>query len=247
MILFPLIELLEGRCVSLFRGRLEEPQIWHVDPVAKAVEFASAGAEWIQITDFDALQGDERNSDMIREIIRSTNASVQLGGGFRSLKRIEEWIDAGVGRVVVGTLAVHQPNLVKEAARAFPEQIVVSVDVYQGQVVSEGWRGKSAISPSALLDAFRDDALAAFIVTDIDADLEETEDSLALITQLSSETKTPVFARGLTRSLDDLSRMKYVPHLAGAVVGRALFNRTIDLNEALETVKPGYEARAEFI
>ncbi|MBV7397003.1 HisA/HisF-related TIM barrel protein [Mameliella sediminis] len=247
MILYPLIELLEGRCVSLFRGRMEEPQIWHVDPVAKAAEFAKAGAGWIHITDFDALQGDERNADTVREIIRTAGASVQLGGGFRSLKRIEEWIEAGAGRIVVGTLAVQQPDLVKEAARAFPEQIVVSVDVYKGHVAGEGWREQSAMVPSAVLKAFADSPLAAFIVTDIDADLDEAEDSLALVTQLSSETRTPVIARGLTRSLDDLSRMKYVPHLAGAVVGRALFDKSIDLEQALEIVKPVPEERAQFI
>ncbi|MFY0691734.1 MAG: 1-(5-phosphoribosyl)-5-[(5-phosphoribosylamino)methylideneamino] imidazole-4-carboxamide isomerase [Paracoccaceae bacterium] len=247
MLLYPLIELLEGRCVSLFRGRLDEPQIWHVNPIDKACEFAQAGAEWIHITDFDALQGDPRNEEMIREIIRTSSASVQLGGGFRSLKRIEDWIDAGAGRIVIGTLALQQPDIVREAAHAFPGQIVVSVDVYQGHVVSEGWRGKSALEPGFALKAFGENPLAAYIVTDIDADLEESEDSLALITQLSAETKTPVIARGLTRSLDDLSRMKYVSNLSGAIVGRALFDRSVDLDAALEIVKPVPEERAQFI
>ncbi len=247
MILYPLIELLEGRCVSLHRGRMEEPQIWHVNPVAKAVEFAKAGANWIHITDFDALQGDERNAETIREIIRTAGASVQLGGGFRSLKRIGDWIDAGVGRIVVGTLAVQQPDLVKAAARAFPEQIIVAVDVYKGHVAGEGWREKSALVPSSVLKAFEDSPLAAFVVTDIDAGLEEAGDSLAVISQLSSETRTPVIARGLTRSLDDLSRMKYVPHLAGAIVGRALFDKSIVLEEALKIVAPEPEMRARFI
>lgn len=247
MILYPVIELLEGRCVSLFRGRMEEPQIWHVDPVAKASEFAQAGAEWIHITDFDAMAGDDRNADTIREIIRTAGPSIQLGGGFRTMKRIEDWIEAGAGRIVIGTLASQQPDLVKEAARAFPGQIVVAVDVYQGFVATEGWRGASAIEPSTLLRAFAEDPLAAFIVTDIDADLEEAEDSLALITQLASETKTEVIARGLTRSLDDLSRIKYVPHVSGALIGRALFDRSIDLAEAMDIARPEPEERAKFI
>ncbi|MEE4189175.1 MAG: 1-(5-phosphoribosyl)-5-[(5-phosphoribosylamino)methylideneamino] imidazole-4-carboxamide isomerase [Roseobacter sp.] len=247
MILYPLIELQKGRCVSLFRGRLEEPQIWHVDPVAKAREFAQAGAEWLHITDFDALEGDDRNDAMIKEIIRTSATSIQLGGGFRSLARIAEWIDAGAGRIVIGTLAVQQPDMVKEAAATFPGQIVVAVDVYEGFIASEGWRGKSAMTPSSVLKAFANDPIAAFIVTDIDAGLDGSEDSLALVTQLAAETKTPVIARGMTRSLDDLSRMKYVPHLAGALVGRALFDRTIDLTEALDIVKPEVEERAQFI
>tara|TARA_R110000765_G_scaffold281059_1_gene378417 strand:+ start:320 stop:727 length:408 start_codon:yes stop_codon:yes gene_type:complete len=112
MMLYPMIELLDGRCVSLFRGRTEEPQIWHVDPVEKAKSFAKAGAEWIQITDFDAMPENERNADLIREIILTAGIQVQLGGGFRSLERITDWINQGVGRIVVGTLALLQPELV---------------------------------------------------------------------------------------------------------------------------------------
>ncbi len=137
MILYPMIELLDGRCVSLFRGRIDEPHIWHVDPVAKAKSFAKAGAAWLHITDFDAMSGDERNTDLIREIIRTAGISVQMGGGFRSLERIAEWIDHGAGRIVVGTLALHQPDMVKEAAKLFPDQIVLAVDVFEGFVVSQ--------------------------------------------------------------------------------------------------------------
>jgi len=115
MIIYPLIELQEGRCVSLHRGRTEEPQIWHVDPVKRALEFVEAGAEAIQITDFDAMSGDERNAELIREIIRAVHVPVTLGGGFRTMERIEEWIDVGVARIVLGSVAVYQPALVKEA------------------------------------------------------------------------------------------------------------------------------------
>ena len=247
MILYPLIELQNGRCVSLFRGRMEEPQIWHVDPVEKAQQFAEAGAEWLHITDFDGLQGDSKNAELTREIIRSAGISVQLGGGFRSLTSVEEWLDAGLSRAVIGTLAVQQPTLVKDAAMRHPDQIVLAIDVHNGFVVSEGWRQTSALTASDVLRTFNESPLAAIIVTDIDADLDEAEDSLALITQIASETKIPVIARGLTRSLDDISRMKYVTHLTGAVIGRALFDHSIDLKEALEIAKPEVEKRAEFI
>jgi len=247
MILYPMIELLDGRCVSLFRGRTDEPHIWHLDPVEKAKSFAKSGAEWLQITDFDAMSGDERNTDLIREIIRTVGIPVQLGGGFRSLERIAEWIDHGAGRIVVGTLALHQPELVKEAAKLFPDQIVLAVDVFEGVVVSDGWRQKSAFTPSAFLKAFENDPFAAIIVTDIDANIGDAEDSIALITQLAGEAKTQVIARGLSRTLDDLSRLKYVPFVAGALIGRALFDGSIDLEAALEVVKPGIEKRAQFI
>ncbi|WP_298921776.1 1-(5-phosphoribosyl)-5-[(5-phosphoribosylamino)methylideneamino] imidazole-4-carboxamide isomerase [uncultured Roseobacter sp.] len=247
MILYPLIELLDGRCVSLFRGRTNEPHIWHVDPVEKAKSFAKSGAEWLQITDFDAMSGDERNADLVREIIRTVGIPVQLGGGFRSLQRIAEWIDHGVGRVVVGTLALHQPEIVKEAAKLFPDQVVLAVDVFEGLVVSDAWQHKSAFTPSAFLKAFDDDPFAAIIVTDIDADIGDAEDSIALVTQLASEAKPLVIARGLSRTLDDLSRLKYVPFVSGALVGRALFDGSIVLEDALDLVKPESERRAQFI
>ena len=247
MILYPMIELLDGRCVSLFRGRTEEPQIWHLDPGEKAKSFAEAGAEWLQITDFDAMSGDERNADIVREIIHTAGIQVQIGGGFRSMERIAYWIDQGAGRIVVGTLALHQPDVVKEAAQLFPDQIVLAVDVYEGQVVSDGWRQKSAFTPSAFLTAFENDPFAAIIVTDIDAAIGDAEDSISLITQLAGEARTPVIARGLIRTLDDLSRLKYVPFVSGALIGRALFDRSIEIEDALEVVKPEVESRAEFI
>jgi len=247
MILYPMIELLDGRCVSLFRGRTDEPHIWHIDPIEKAKSFAKSGAEWLQITDFDAMSGDERNADLIREIIRTVGIPVQLGGGFRSLERIAEWIDHGVGRIVVGTLALNQPDLVKKATKLFPDQIVLAVDVFEGLVVSDGWRQKSAFTPSAFLKAFEKDPFAAIIITDIGADIGDAEDSIALIAQLAGEARTQVLARGLSRSLDDLSRLKYVPSVSGALIGRALFDGSFDFEAALEVVKPADEKRAKFI
>lgn len=247
MILYPMIELLDGRCVSLFRGRTDEPHIWHVDPVAKARSFAKAGAEWLHITDFDAMSGDERNTGLIREIIRTAGISVQMGGGFRSLERIAEWIDHGAGRIVVGTLALRQPDVVKEAAKLFPDQIVLAVDVFEGLVVSDSWRQKSSFTPSTFLKAFENDPLAAIIITDIDAAVGDAEDSLALVTALACEARTEVLARGLSRSLDDLSRLKYVPSVSGALIGRALFDGSINFEAALDVAKPELETRARFI
>jgi len=247
MMLIPIIELLDGRCVSLFRGRTEEPQIWHVDVVEKAKGFAKAGAEWLHITDFDAMGGDECNEDLIREIILKAGVPVQLGGGFRSMERIAKWIDYGVGRIVVGALALQQPYLVKEAARLYPDQIVLAVDVHEGLVVTDGWREKSAYDPKSFIEAFADDPFAAIIVSDISASLGDAEDSLALITQLASDARTPVFARGLTRTLDDIARLKYVPSVSGALIGRPFFDHSMSIEDALEVVKPEQGSVAEFI
>jgi phosphoribosylformimino-5-aminoimidazole carboxamide ribotide isomerase len=247
MIIYPTIELLNGSCVSLFRGRLEEPHIWHVNPLEKARSFADAGLDWITITDFDAMTGDDRNSGLIEEIITHAGASVQLGGGFRSLGQITDWIDRGAGRVVVGTLAVLAPDVVKQAAKMYPDQVVISVDVFQGSVMSDGWRNPSAITPQDFVRTFEKDPIAAIIVSDIDANLEEADDSLALVTEIAGIAKAPVIARGLSRSLDDLARLKYVPHVSGAIISRALFDQSIDLLEAVALAAEAPEETAEFI
>ena len=247
MIVYPLIELQGGRCVSLYRGRLDAPHIWHVDPVEKARKFHEAGAEWLHITDFDAIAGDDRNRDLVDEIIRSSGLQVQLGGGIRSLQAMSEAIERGAARVVVGTLAVLAPDLVKEAAKFHPDQIVLAVDVYRGRVLSDGWRTPSAFDPASFIAQFQSDPLAAIVVTDIDADLEEAEDSLALVTELAGLSRAPVIACGLARTPDDVSRLRYVPHVAGTIIGRALFDQSIDLEDALQIAGTPTERVAAFI
>jgi len=246
MIIYPAIELQNGRCVSLYRGRLDEPEIWHVDPVEKARSFADAGAEWIHVTDFDGVAGGDGNNEILQNIIDQAGAPVQLGGGYRSIQQIEDWIERGAGRIVVGTLAILQPDVVKEAAKRFPDQIVIAVDVFKGRIMSDGWRVPSAIEPKAFIKTFERDPLAAFIVSDIDANLQEAENSLSLITDLAGIANAPVIARGLSRTMDDLSRLKYVPHVSGAIVSRALFDHSVSLDEAFDLAKPEREEIAGF-
>ena len=247
MIICPSIELQNGQCVSLHRGRIDEPHIWHVDPLETAKKYAESGAERIHLTDFDAIAGDESNTDLVQDIIRHSGTSIQLGGGFRSLHRITDWIDRGAGHIVIGTLAVMAPDVVKQAAKLYPDQIVIAVDVFKGRIMSDGWRNQSAIEPEAFIKTFAKDPLAAIIVTDIDADLDEADDSLALVTHLADVATAPVIVRGLSRSLDDLARLKYVPHVAGAIIGRALFDHTIDLDEAMEFAHEAPEKVASFV
>jgi len=247
MILYPAIELQNGRCVTLHRGRLEEPQLWHVDPVEKACEFAAAGATWLHVTDFDGIDGDDSNTRIVRDIIMQAGIPVQYGGGFRTLQSMADWIELGTGRIVVSTLAVLQPDLVKQAAKRFPDQIVVAVDVFRGRVMSHGWREASAFEPADFIRTFDADPLAAFVITDIDADIGDTEAPLARMTELAGTAKAPVIVRGLSNSIDDLARLKYVPHIAGAVISRALFSHQIDLAEALAVAAVEPEPVAEFI
>ncbi|MDR9426498.1 MAG: 1-(5-phosphoribosyl)-5-[(5-phosphoribosylamino)methylideneamino] imidazole-4-carboxamide isomerase [Salibaculum sp.] len=239
MQIYPTVELQDGRCVSLSRGDLENPAIWHVDPVETARGFAEK-AGWVHITDFDAVARSETdNSTLIEQIIRTAPGSVQLGGGMGTMDRITRWIEAGAGRVVIGQTALVNPDLVKEAALAYPDQIVLALDVYQGKVMSRGWRDSTVFDPLDVLGWFETDALAAIVVTDIDADMEdEVEASVSLITRVAEASRTPVIARGTVRTLDDISTLKYVPQVAGTVIGRALFNKTIDLQEAVALAAP---------
>lgn len=246
MILYPTLELKNGKCVSLTRGRLDEPVIWHVDPVETARGFAAAGAEWMHVTDMDALGGENGNDDLIEEIIRAVGIPVQLGGGFRSRERVEKWIDKGAGRIVVGTMAAHDPDLLNELAKFHPDQIVMAVDVYQGSVMTEGWQSQSAFDPAGFIGAFDASPLAGIIVTDIDADISDQDASLGVITRLAAETRHPVIARGTVRSTDDVARLKYVHNIAGALIGRALLSRDVDLAEALDVARPVPEPTAEF-
>lgn len=246
MIIYPTMELHDGKCVSLTRGRVEEPVIWHVDPIETARRFAAEGAEWLHVTDINGLAGEATNTELLEQIIRSVGISVQLGGGFRSRDSIERWIDKGAGRIVVGTMAAHDPDQVKELAKYHPDQIVLAVDVFEGSVMTEGWRTRSAFDPKAYVAAFDDAPLAGIIVTDIDADIEDSDASLSVITGLAGATRHPVIARGTVRSADDVARLKYVPNIAGAMIGRALFSKDVDLAEALAVARAEPEPVAEF-
>ncbi len=246
MMIYPTMELQGGKCVTLDKGRLDEAMIWHVNPVETARGWSAAGAEWMQLTDFDAIEGRDTNSELVEEIIRSSEMSVQLAGGMRTREQVEYWINKGAGRIVIGTLAAWDPHLVKELAKLYPDQIVLAVDVWQGQVMTEGWRSQSAFTPEAFIEAFADTPFAAILVTDIDSDMEDVEAQLGLISGLAEKSRTPVIASGVVRTTDDISRLAYVANISGAIVGRALFRKTVDLSEALEVAQSAHEPIAEF-
>lgn len=233
MFVCPIIELQQERCVSLHRGRLDAAEIWHVDPVAKAAEFADAGARRLHVTDFDSVTGEGSNRALITRIIRETPLSVQVAGGIRSRERVAEWLDLGAARVVIGTAALLDPEMVREAAKFHPDAVLLAVDAFRGRVMSQGWRETSAFDPVDFVAHFEDTPLAGVIVTDIDADVGDTDATLSLVHRVADATRLPVVASGMVRSLDDISRLKFAGNVAGALVGRALFRRQIDLAEAL--------------
>jgi phosphoribosylformimino-5-aminoimidazole carboxamide ribotide isomerase len=184
---------------------------------------------------------------LTEEIIRAAGIPVQLGGGFHSRERVEHWIDKGAGRIVIGSLATRDPVLVQELARAHPDQIVLAVDVWQGQVMADGWRKASAFAPADFIAAFGNAPFAGIIITDIDSDMDEVEAQLGLISGLAVTARAPVIASGVIRGSDDIARLKYIPNIAGVLVGRALFRKSIDLSEALALAQPQPEAVAELI
>lgn len=247
MIIYPTLELQNGKCVSLERGRLEEPSIWHVDPIETAQGFAHEGANWLHVTDLDAVAGEGNNDALIEEMIRSVPAALQIGGGMRSRERIEHWIDKGAGRVVVGTLAVQDPTTVQELAMRHPDQIVLAVDVFQGKLMTEGWRNAGAMLPEDFVRAYDDSPLAGVIVTDIDADIGDQDELLGVISGVAAATRHPVIARGSVRVADDISRLKYVANISGTLVGRALMAKDIGLEEALELAQETPEPKAQFV
>ena len=245
MMIYPTIELQHGRCVTLDKGRIDVALIWHVDPVETARGFAAAGAEWMHLTDFDAVEGRDENAGLVQEIIRAAGIPVQLGGGFHSRERVEYWIDKGAGRIVIGSLATRDPELVRELARAHPDQIVLAVDVWRGHVMADGWRNSSAFDPGDFIAAFGNAPFAGILITDIDSDMDNLDAQLGLISGLAAKAHTPVIASGVVRGPDDIARLKYIPNIAGALVGRALFRKTIDLSEALVMARREPEPVAE--
>jgi len=249
MMIYPTIELQNGRCVSLAQGRIDEPMIWHVDPVKTARGFADAGAEWMHLTDLDAIEGNYRNAALVEKIIRSAEIPVQLAGGFRTQERVEQWIDRGAGRIVIATLAARDPNLVRKLAQMHADQIVLAVDVLNGKLMTDGWQSTAAITPEAFLQAFEDVPLAGVLLTDITSDRQDdqADGHLSVITQLAALTRHPVIASGIVRTVDDISRLKYVRSVEGALVGRALFRKTIDIHAALAAARPDREKTAAFI
>ncbi|KUF11815.1 HisA/HisF-related TIM barrel protein [Pseudoponticoccus marisrubri] len=247
MQVIPTIELLNGRCVTLRGGDFDAPTLWHVDPVATARGFVAAGATRLQVTDLDAMQGRHDNDALITEIIRAVGVPVQVAGGIRARERAEFWIAQGAAQVVVGSLAVTAPDMVRALAKYRPDMVLLNFDIRDGWLAPIGRQMDTVLDPSAVLESFAQAPLAGVIVTDHDADAAGVEKHLGVITGLAAQTRHLVFASGLVDTLDDFSRLRYVPNIAGAIVGRALMRKTFTLEQALDVARPQPEETAEFL
>ena len=243
MILFPAIDLKDGQCVRLLRGDMDQATVFSDDPAGQAAAFIAAGADGLHIVDLNgAFAGAPVNGAAVEAILgaaAANGAQIQLGGGIRNLAMIETWLDAGVARVILGTAAVKDPDMVKQACRQFPDQIAVGIDARGGQVAVEGWAEAATITAVELGRRFEDAGAAAIIYTDIDRDGALEGANVAVTAELARALTTPVIASGGVSSLADLERLK--PHQAdgivGVISGRAIYDGRLDLAAALEFLR----------
>jgi len=237
-ILFPAIDLKGGQCVRLVKGAMDRATVYNDDPGAQARAFADAGFSWLHVVDLDgAFAGESRNGDAVDAILAGAEGrmQVQLGGGIRTLGHVESWLEKGLARVILGTVAVRDPGLVKEAARAFPGRIAVGIDARGGKVAVEGWAETSDMEAADLARQFEDAGVAAIIYTDIDRDGILAGIDWAGTIALADVVSTPVIASGGLASMADIERLMQpdAARLEGAISGRALYDGRIDAAEAL--------------
>lgn len=240
MILFPAIDLKDGQCVRLVRGDMDQATVFSDDPAAQAAVFTAAGASWLHVVDLDgAFAGEPVNRAAVEGILAAAaagGAQVQLGGGIRDFVTIEMWLAAGASRVILGTVAVKEPDAVRNACRHFPGQIAVGIDARGGMVAVEGWAETATLSAVELGRRFEDAGVAAIIYTDIDRDGALEGANVEATAELARALTTPVIASGGVSSLADLERFK--PHEAdgiiGVISGRAIYDGRLDLTAALE-------------
>ncbi len=237
MILYPAIDLKEGRCVRLVQGEMSAATVFNSDPAAQAQAFAAAGCQWLHIVDLDgAFAGRPMNHKSVEAILNAVRIPVQLGGGIRELSTIESWLARGVARAILGTAALKNPNLVRQACRLFPDRIAVGIDARAGMVAVEGWAATSTVTALDLALRFEDAGVAAIIFTDIERDGMMAGVNVEKTAELASQLDTPVIASGGVSSLEDLKALKAHESdgIQGAILGRALYDARIGLKAALE-------------
>lgn len=234
MILYPAIDLKDGACVRLLRGDMNAATVFGTDPAAQARAFQDAGCDWLHLVDLNgAFAGQPVNGAAVEAILNATTIPAQLGGGIRDMATIEMWLSRGIARVILGTVAVENPDLVRQAARAFPAQIAVGIDARKGMVATKGWASETNVQASDLAKSFEDAGVAAIIYTDIDRDGAMGGPNIPATEALARAVSVPVIASGGVSSLDDLAALRATNIIAGAISGRALYDGAIDLPAAL--------------
>jgi phosphoribosylformimino-5-aminoimidazole carboxamide ribotide isomerase len=248
VILFPAIDLKDGQCVRLVKGDMQQATVFNPDPADQACRFAKMGAEWLHLVDLNgAFAGKPVNAAAVGAILRSVTIPVQLGGGIRDLAGIEDWFSRGIARVTLGTAALKNPALVKEACRRFPGKIAVGIDAKGGKVAVEGWAETSDVAALDLARKFEDAGAAVLVFTDIDRDGLLQGVNVARTAELARSVSVPVIASGGVSSLADIdallriapSTRTYGGGIIGVISGRALYDGSLDLTAALKRLKEG--------
>ena len=238
MILYPAIDLKDGQAVRLVHGDMDQSTVFNDDPAAQAKAFVDAGCEWLHLVDLNgAFAGEPVNAAPVEAILKACPVPAQLGGGIRDMKTIERWIDRGLARVILGTVAVENPDLVREAAREFPGKVAVGVDARNGFVATKGWATETEIQVTDLAKSFEDAGISAIIYTDILRDGAMKGPNIDATEALARAVNIPVIASGGVSSMDDLSALKATGVISGAISGRALYDGAIDLAAALSALK----------
>jgi len=240
VILYPAIDLKDGACVRLLRGDMTKVTVYNTDPADQAKQFAEDGFEWIHLVDLNgAVEGKAVNSDAVAAVVKAVDIPVQLGGGIRSMKSIETWIENGVSRVILGTIALREPELVKEACIEFPGKIAVGIDARDGLVAVSGWVETSEVKALDLALRYEDCGVSAIVYTDINRDGAMKGLNIDATADLAFALTTPVIASGGVSSLDDLRALKAESHtgIEGVISGKALYDGRIDPKMALNILK----------
>ncbi len=237
--LYPAIDLKDGACVRLLHGAFDAATTYNDSPADQARLFADAGFAKLHVVDLDgALAGDGRNGEAVSAILDATTADVQIGGGVRTMAAVAAWLERGLSRVILGTAAVRDPEFVKEAARAFPGQIVVGIDARDGKVAVQGWAEVSELESADLARRFEDAGVAAIIFTDIDRDGALSGVNVAATAALADAVSIPVIASGGVKDVSDIADLATAkakhPSVEGVVIGRALYEKTLDPVAALK-------------
>ena len=242
MLVIPAIDIKGGKCVRLLQGRMDAETVFSDDPAAMALRWEAEGAEMLHVVDLDgAVEKNPRNLDSIRAILAAVRMPVQVGGGIRSLETLNMYAEMGVGRMVIGTEAIRNPEMVRRACRAFPGMIVVGIDAKDGRVAIEGWTETTSQTAVELARQFEDAGVAAINFTDIRRDGMQTGPNLTETRRLAEAIRIPVIASGGVSSAEDIRRLlPLVPAgVAGVITGRALYSGALDLKEAIRIAAGG--------
>jgi phosphoribosylformimino-5-aminoimidazole carboxamide ribotide isomerase len=248
LILYPAIDLKGGQCVRLKQGDMAQATVFNTDPADQARQFAEAGAQWLHLVDLDgAFAGQPVNASAVEAILDEVKLPSQLGGGIRDMARIEMWLKKGIARIILGTVALKNPDLVRQAAKAFPGKIAVGIDAKGGRVAVEGWAETADITALDLARKFEDAGVAALIYTDIDRDGLLQGANVTATAELASALSIPVIASGGVSDLQDLIALQQIAPatrgkgggISGVISGRAIYDGRLDLRAALALLREG--------